>query len=159
MRLLPKLLTVTAGAVCLIAAVVMAVASFMPYTGGNWGDALDGPTQVTLSIVSGSAAWLVVGPVLALGIVAASHLAGVRRPASGFIALALALVSLGLAIKLPSTWKLDGVVYGEPYLLFTGFYVFFAGAVTAVIGATLLVIADLTGKPPKAAAELHPSPS
>ena len=53
-------------------------------------------------------------------------------------------MSLGLAIKLPSTWKLDGVTYGEPYLLYDGFYVFFAGAVAAVAGALLMVATDLT---------------
>ena len=53
-----------------------------------------------------------------LGLVAAIHLVGVRRQATGFIALAASLVALGLALKLPGTWKQDGVVYGEPYLLY-----------------------------------------
>ena len=54
-------------------------------------------------------------------------------------------MALGLALKLPGTWKQDGVVYGEPYLLFAGFYVFLGGAVTAVFGALLTVVTDLWG--------------
>jgi hypothetical protein len=145
--------------VCLAAAVVMCVAAFLPYTGGNWGDALNGPVQVTLSIVSGSAAWLVLGTIVALGLVAAVHLSGFRRHATGFIGLAASLLSLGLAFKLPSTWKLDGVVYGEPYLLYVGYYVFLRGAVAAVVGALLMVIAGFVGSPAKTAAPMHPSPS
>jgi hypothetical protein len=137
----------------------MCVAAFLPYTGGNWGDALNGPVQVTLSIVSGSAAWFVLGTVVALGLVAAVHLSGFRRHATGFIGLAASLLSLGLAFKLPSTWKLDGVVYGEPYLLYVGYYVFLRGAVAAVVGALLMDIAGFVGSPAKTAAPMHPSPS
>lgn len=88
-------------AVCIAAAVVMCVATFLPYTGGNWGDGLDAPTQVTMSIISGSDVWFVLGTVVTLGLVAASHLAGIRRQATGFMVLAASLLSLGLAIKLP----------------------------------------------------------
>jgi hypothetical protein len=148
---------------CVVAAVVMCAAAFLPYTGGNWGDGLltgnEVSSQVTMSIVNGSDVWFVLGTVVTLGVVAAYHLGGVRRPATGFIALALALLTLGLALKLPGTWKQDGIVYGEPSLLYSGYYVFFAGALTAVIGATLMVVAGLTGKPRKAAAPLSPSPS
>jgi len=51
------------------------------------------------------------------------------------------------------------VVYGEPYLLFTGFYVFLGGAVTAVAGALLMVVTGVVGFSPKAAAPMSPSPS
>lgn len=137
----------------------MCVASFLPYTGGNWGDGLDAPAQVTMSIVSGSDVWFVLGTVVTLGFVAASHLGGVRRHEAGFIALAASLLSLGLALKLPGTWKQDGVAYGEPYLLYTGFYVFLVGAVTAVLGALLMVATGFVGSPPKARAPMYPSPS
>ena len=137
----------------------MLVATFLPYTGGNWGDGLDGPTQVTMSIVSGSDVWLILGTVVTLGFVAASHVGGFRRQATGFIALAASLLSLGLALKLPGTWKQDGVVYGEPYLLYAGFYVFLGGAVTAVLGALLMVVTMLVGSSPKAEAPMEPSPS
>jgi hypothetical protein len=149
--------------VCVVAAVVMAVASFLPYTGGNWGDGLLTGNEVqpliTMSIVSGSDAWVVLGIVAILGCAAAFHLAGVRRHATGFLALAAALLSLGLALKLPGTWKQDGVVYGEPYLLFSGFYVFLAGASTAVSGALLTFAAGFVGLPSKTEAPLSPSPS
>ena len=138
-RVASRLVGVFGAVVCMLAAAVMCVASFLPYTGGNWGDGLNAPTLITISIVSGSDVWLVLGTVAALALVAAYHLGGARRPAAGFIALALALVTLGLAIKLPSTWKLDGVTYGEPYLLFAGFYVFLGGAVAAIFGALLMV--------------------
>jgi hypothetical protein len=131
----------------------------MPYTGGNWGDGLDAPTQVTISIVGGSDVWFVLGTVIILGCVAAMHLGGVRRPAAGFIALGASLVLLGLAIKLPGTWKLDGVVYGEPFLLFAGFYAFFAGAVMAVVGALVMVGTGFVGAPSKPEASIYPSPS
>jgi hypothetical protein len=147
MQLLRRFLTAVPGVLCLLAAGVMGVATFLPYTGGYWGDGLltanETQSLTTMNIVGGSDVWLVLGTVVILGVVAAYHLGGVRRPAAGFIALALALVSVGLAIKLPSTWKLDGVTYGEPYLLFAGFYVFFAGALTAVVGALLLVATGL----------------
>ncbi len=149
--------------VCVAAAVVMCVAAFLPYTGGNWGDGLltgnEVPTQVTMSIVSGSDVWFVLGTVVTLGFVAASHLGGVRRRATGFIVPAASLLSLGLALKLPGTWKQDGVAYGEPYLLFAGFYAFLAGAVTAVIGALLMVVTGFVGSSPKAKTPMHPSPS
>ena len=128
---------------CVAAAVVMCVAAFLPYTGGNWGDALVGPTQVTMNIIGGSDAWFVLCAVVTLGLVAASQLVGVRRRATGFIALAASLVTLGLALKLPGTWMQDGVVYGEPYLLFIGYYVFLGGAVASVPGALLMTIAGL----------------
>jgi hypothetical protein len=144
--------------VCVVATVVMCVAAFLPYTGGNWGDGLDAPTQVTMSIVSGSDVWFVLGTVVTLGFVAATHLVGVRRHAIRFIALAASLLSLGLALKLPGTWKQDGVVYGEPYLLYAGFYVFLGGAVTAVLGALLMAVTDLVGLSPKAEAPMSPSP-
>jgi hypothetical protein len=139
------------------------MASFLPYTGGNWGDGIlignEVSSPITMNIISGSDVWFVLGTVAVLGCVAASHLAGVRRQATGFIALAAAFVSLGLAIKLPETWKQDGVVYGEPYLLFSGFYVFFCAAVTAVAGALMMVGTGFVGAPPKAEAPLYPSPS
>jgi hypothetical protein len=147
------------GAVCAVGAATMLVATFLPYTGGNWGDGLDGPTKVTMSIVSGSDVWLVLGTVVSLGFVAAFHLRGFRRQATGFIALAASLLSLGLALKLPGTWKQDGVVYGEPYLVYSGFYVFLGGAVTAVLGGLLMVVTMLVGSSPKTEAPMEPSPS
>jgi hypothetical protein len=144
---------------CAVAALVMCTAAFLPYTGGNWGDGLDAPAQVTMSIVSGSDVWFVLATLVTLGCVAALHLRGVRRQATGLIALAASLVALGLALKLPGTWKQDGVVYGEPYLLFAGFYVFLGGAVTAVVGAVLTVVTDFVGLSPKAEAPMSPSPS
>ena len=131
----------------------------MPYTGGNWGDGLNGPTQITMNIIGGSDAWLVLGTVVTLGVVSAAHLVGVRRQATGFIALAASLVSLGLALKLPGTWKQDGVVYGEPYLLYTGFYVFLAGATAAVPGAFLMALTGLVRPHAHAAALTLPAPS
>jgi hypothetical protein len=151
------------GAICLSAAAVMGVAAFLPYTGGNWGDGLltgnEVPSPITMSIVSGSDAWFVLGTAVTLGVVAAYHLGGVLRQVTGFLALAASLVSLGLALKLPGTWKQDGVVYGEPYLRFSGFYVFLGGAVTSVFGALLMVITGFVSLPSKAEASVSPSPS
>lgn len=145
--------------VCVMAALVMFVAAFLPYTGGNWGDGLNAPTQLTVSIVTGSDVWFVLGTLVTLGFVAVCHLAGIQRRAAGFIALVASLVSLGLAIKLPSTWMQDGVTYGEPYLLFAGFYVFLAGAASAVAGAMLMVASGLTTWPRSAEQPLlHPRP-
>jgi hypothetical protein len=143
----------------------MCAASFLPYTGGNWGDGLPvggrwtiQSSQVTIPIISGSDAWLVLGTAVTLGFVAACHLAGLRRQTTSFIALAIALVALGLAFKLPGTWKQDGVVYGEPYLLYGGFYVFLAAAATAVMGALLMFVTGFVGIHTKAATPL-PSPN
>lgn len=150
--------------ICVFAAAAMCVGAFLPYTGGNWSDGLPVtgiwvPSPITMSIVSGSDAWVVLGAVVTLGLVAAFHLGGVRRQTTGFVALAASLVALGLALKLPGTWKQDGVVYGEPYLLFAGFYVFLAGAVTAVIGALLMVAGAFASTSTKAETPLSPSPS
>jgi hypothetical protein len=149
--------------VCVAASVVMCVATFLPYTGGNWGDGLltgnEVASPVTMSIIGGSDAWFVLSTVVILGGVATCHLAGVRRQATGFIALAASLIAVGLALKLPGTWKQDGVVYGEPFLLFSGFYVFLAGAVTAVFGALLVFAAGFVVSPQKAKTPLSPSPS
>jgi hypothetical protein len=145
--------------VCVGAAVMMCVASFLPYTGGNWGDGLDAPTLVTINIVGGSDVWFVLGTIAVLCFGAAAHLGNVRRRATGFIALAAALVSLGLALKLPGTWKQDGVVYGEPYLLFTGYYVFLGGAVMAMVGAGLMAGAGFAALLQKSETPLSPAPS
>ncbi len=145
--------------VCLLAALVMCVAAFLPYSGGNWGDGLNAPAQVSMNIVTGSDVWFVLGTVVTLAFVAAYHLGGVRRPATGFIALAASLLCVGLALKLPGTWLQDGATYGEPFLLFSGFYVFLAGAVTAVAGALLMLATALMTSPRNAATPLSPSPS
>ena len=150
---------VVPGTVCATGAAVMFVAAFLPYTGGNWGDGFNAPSQVTMSIISGSDVWFVLGTVVILVVAAAYHLGGIRRQSAGFIALAASLVALGLALKLPGTWKQDGVVYGEPYLLFAGFYVLLGGAVTAVVGALLMVVTGVVRFSPKAAAPMSPSPS
>ena len=146
---------------CVGAALVMCGATFLPYTGGNWGDGLQtsgqDSSQVTISIVNGSDVWFVLATVALLGCVAACHLVGLRRQATSFIALAASLVTLGLALKLPGTWKQDGVVYGEPYVLFAGFYVFLGGAVTAVVGALLMVATGFARAPAKAKALTSPS--
>jgi hypothetical protein len=147
------------------AAVAMGVASFLPYTGGNWGDGLltgnEVASTVTVSVIGGSDAWLVLGTVVILGLVAVYHLTGRRPQATGFIALAASLVAMGLALKLPGTWTQDGVmpVPGEPYLLFSGFYVFLYGAVAAVFGALLMFVAGFVGSWRKAQAPMSPSPS
>ena len=149
--------------VCVAAAVVMCVAAFLPYTGGNWGDGLQtngqGSSQVTINIVSGSDAWFVLATVITLALVAAAHLVGVRRHATGAIALAASLVTLGLALELPGTWQQGSVVPGEPYLLYIGFYVFLAGAVAAVAGALLMTIAGLMRAHAQAATLSVPAPS
>jgi hypothetical protein len=149
---------------CVLASVVMCVAAYLPYTGGNWGDGLptgnEVSTQVTVNIVSGSDVWLVLGTVITLGFVAALHLGGARRQFTGLIALVASLVALGLALKLPGTWQQADieVVPGEPYLLFAGFYVFLGGAVTAVFGALLMVAGGLLGVSLKAEPLLPTSP-
>jgi hypothetical protein len=149
--------------VCVAAAVVMCVAAFLPYTGGNWGDGLQtngqGASQVSISIVSGSDAWFVLATVITLALVAAAHLVGVHRQATGAIALAASLLTLGLALKLPGTWMQDGVVYGEPYLLYVGYYVFLRGALAAVAGALLMTIAGLMRAHAQAATFSVPAPS
>ncbi|MFZ0921151.1 MAG: hypothetical protein WB807_02250 [Candidatus Dormiibacterota bacterium] len=151
------------GAICLISAAVMGVAALLPYTGGNWGDGLltgnEVSSQVTMSIIGGSDVWFVLATLLTLSLVGACHFAGARRHATGFIALAASLAALGLALKLPGTWKQDGVVYGEPYLLFAGFYVFLGGAVMSVLGALLTVVTDFVSLSVKGKAPMSPSPS
>jgi hypothetical protein len=111
-----------------------------------------------VSIVSGSDAWFVLGTVITLGVVAASHLVGVRRHATGVIALAASLVTFGLALRLPGTWQME-VVPGEPYLLFSGFYVFLGGAVAAVPGAILMTLAGFMKPHAQAATLSVPAPS
>lgn len=122
MRTVSRVVGALGAVVCMGAAVVMTAATFLPYTGGNWGDGLltggEAATPTTVNIIGGSDVWLVLGTVVTLGFVAAFHLGGVRRQTSAFIALAISVVALGMALKLPGTWMQDGVVYGElPSLL------------------------------------------
>jgi hypothetical protein len=156
------LVTVLPGAVCVLAAALMTAAAFLPYTGW-YGDGLlaadEFPNQVSVSLINGSDVWFVLGTVVAPGVAAACHLAGIRRHVTGLFALGASLVALGLALKLPGTYKQDGVIYGTPYLLDAGFYVFLGGAVTAVVGALLMVLTGLVGAHPKAETPLHTSPS
>ena len=149
------------GTVCLLAALVMAAAVFLPYTGFPTDGLVVGdgpPDQITMNIVGGSDVWYVFGTIATLGVVAGCHLAGIRRRIAGLVALGVSLVGLGLALKLPGTWQQTAVVYGEPYVLDAGFYVLLAGAVTALLGA-LLMVANGVGLAPKAEAPLSPSPS
>jgi hypothetical protein len=150
------------GAVCLLAAAVLTAAAFLPYTGW-YGDGLlvaDAfPNQVSASLISGSDVWFVLGTVATLGVAAACHLAGIRRHVTGLFVLGASLVALGLALKLPGTYQQDGVMYGTPFLLDAGFYLFLGGAVAAVAGALLMVLTGLVGAHPKVETPLHPSNS
>ena len=112
-----------------------------------------------MNIVTGSDVWFVLGTVVTLGFAAACYLGGIRHSVTSVIALAASLAALGLALKLPATWMQDGVVYGEPYLLFAGFYVFLGGAISAVAGSSLMVLGRLLAQSPKAHAPMSPSPS
>jgi hypothetical protein len=163
MRTVSRVVGALGAVVCMGAAVVMTAATFLPYTGGNWGDGLltggEAATPTTVNIIGGSDVWLVLGTVVTLGFVAAFHLGGVRRQTSAFIALAISVVALGMALKLPGTWMQDGVVYGEPYLRYSGFYVFLGGAVAAVAGALLMVVTSFAGLPAKIAAPVSRSVS
>lgn len=160
-RTLSRSVSALAAAVCLLAAAVMCVAAFLPYTGW-YGDGLltggEYPQQVSVSLITGSDVWFVLGTIATLGVAAACHVAGIRSRVSGLIALGASLVALGLALKLPGTWKQDGVTYGSPYLLDAGFYLFLGGAVIAVPGALLMVVTGLFGSEPKAETAFLPLP-
>jgi hypothetical protein len=138
-----RVIGVLPAAVCLVAAALMGVAAFLPYTGW-YGDGLEGccapPQQVSVSLINGSDVLFVLGTVIALSLFAACHLARIRRHLTGRFALGVSLVALGLALKLPGTYMQDGVTYGQPYLLDAGFYLFLGGAVAAVIAALLMVV-------------------
>jgi hypothetical protein len=139
----------------------MTAAAFLPYTGW-YGDGLltagEYPQQVSVSLITGSDVWLVLGTTVTFGFVAAWHVAGIRRRVSGLFAVGTSLVALGLALKLPGTYQQDGVTYGQPYLLDAGFYVFLGGAVTAVLGSLLMVSTGPFSGYRKPATPLPPSP-
>jgi hypothetical protein len=127
--------------VCVTAAVIMFVATFLPYIGW-YGDGLSAadqyPNQVSTTLITGSDAWLVLGTIVTVGFLAVIHVIGFRRRVVGFVALAASLVAVGLAVKLPGTWLQDGVTYGTPYLVDAGFYVFLGGALTSLVGAMFM---------------------
>ena len=131
------------GIACLLAAAIMFVATFLPYIGW-YGDGLlaadQYPNQVTATLITGSDAWLVLGTIGTLAVIAVCHVAGFRRRGTGFLALAASLVAVALAVKLPGTWLQDGVTYGTPYLVDPGFYVFLGGALTALGGALFMAV-------------------
>lgn len=112
-----------------------------------------------MNIVSGSDVWYVIGTLAALGVLAACHVAGIRRRIVGVIALGVSLAGLTLALKLPGTWQPAAAAYGEPYVLDAGFYLFVAGAAMGVVGALLMVANGFAGLSPKAEAPMSPSPS
>ncbi|HEY6469763.1 MAG TPA: hypothetical protein VI434_08335 [Candidatus Dormibacteraeota bacterium] len=161
MRSLLRWTGIVGAVLCMLAAVAMCVASYLPFTGGDWGDGLqtgnDVSSQVTVNIISGSDVWLVLATVVTLGVVAASHLGGMRPQLTSLIAVGATLVALGLALKLPGTWQVGEAVPGEPYLLLAGFYVFLGGAVTAVVGALLMFVSSFARLAPNAEA-LRPRP-
>ncbi len=144
-------------AVCLVAAVLMGVAAFLPFTGW-YGDGLNGccapPEQVSMSLINGSDVLFVLGTIIALGVFAAANLAGVRRRLTALLAAGASLVALGLALKLPGTYMQDGVTYGQPYLLDAGFYLFLGGAAAAVVGALLVVMTSFARSRPSAEAQV-----
>jgi hypothetical protein len=117
------------------------------------------PDQITMNIVGGSDAWYAIGTLAVLGVLAACHLAGIRRRIVGFIALGVSLIGLVLALTLPGTWQPAAVAFGEPYVLDAGFYLFLVSAVVAVVGALLMVITGFAGLSPKAHPPMSPSPS
>jgi hypothetical protein len=154
--------TVLPGTVCLLAVGVMVLAVFLPYTGFPTDGLMTGdgpPDQITMNVIGGSDVWYVLGALTALSVVAACHLAGIRRRVDGLIALSVSVFLVGLALKLPGTWQQAAVVYGEAYVLDIGFYVFLGGAVTAVVGALLMVLTADVGLHRKRATPLQSSPS
>ena len=138
----------------------MFVATFLPYIGW-YGDGLLAadryPNQVTATLITGSDAWLVLGTVGTLAVIAVCHVAGFRRRVTGFLALAVSLVAVGLALKLPGTWLQDGVTYGTPYLVDPGFYVFLGGALTALVGALFMAAIGVTNSQKTARRPMSPS--
>jgi hypothetical protein len=157
-----RFLTILPGTVCLLATLVMVVAVFLPYTGFPTDGLVIGdgpPDQITMNVISGSDVWFVLGCIATLGVAAACHVAGIRSRVSGLVAFGASLTGLALALKLPGTWQQAAVVYGEPYVLDLGFYVFLGSAVTAVLGALVMVATVFAGSSPKAEAPMHPSPS
>jgi hypothetical protein len=157
-----RLVGIVSGVVCLVGVALMLAGAFLPYTGW-YGDGLltagEYPQQVSVSLIGGSDVWFVLGTTVTLGVFAARSLAGVRGYVTGFFALGASLVALGLALKLPGTYMQDGVTYGQPYLLDAGFYVFLAGAMSAVVGSMLMVVTGFVGAHSKAGTPLYPSPS
>jgi hypothetical protein len=137
-------------------------ATFLPYIGW-YGDGIatpdQYPNQVYSTLISGSDAVFVFGTIFVLAAVATYHVAGFGRRLNGLIGLGASVVAMGLAVKLPGTYLLDGIAYGTPYMTDPGVYVFLGGAVASTVGALLMVGTGFVGSPSKAAAPLHPTPS
>ena len=127
------------------AAVVMGVATFLPYTGGNWGDGLltgnEVASTVTMNIVSGSDAWFVLGTVVILGVCRRMSSRGISPPghrlhrSGGITAVARA------GTQAPRNMEAGRRGVWRALSPLSGFYVFLGGAVTAVFGALLMVAA------------------
>jgi hypothetical protein len=145
--------------VCAIGAAIMFVATFLPYLGW-YGDALpaadDYPNQVSSTLIAGPDAVFIVGTIVILAAVAVCHLAGLHRRMSGVIGLAVSLVALDLAVKLPGTFL--GSNYGMPYLIDAGVSVFRDGALTCLVGTVLMAVTGLAGVRPRSAAPMAPAP-
>jgi hypothetical protein len=147
---------------CLGAAAVMGVAAFLPYTGW-YGDGLDGccaaPQQISVRLIDGPDVLFALVTVMAVGLFAAFNLAGDRRRLTGLLAIGASIAALGIALKLPGTYRQDGLTYGWPYLLDTGFYLFLGGAVAAVVGALLVLMASLGASRPGTDTQALPAAS
>jgi hypothetical protein len=137
----------------------MFAATFLPYV-GSYGDGIqtpdEYPNQVYSTLISGSDALFVFGTIFVLAGAAIYHVAGFGRRLN---ALGASLVAIGLAVKLPGTYLLDGIAYGTPHMSDPGVYVFLGGAAASSIGALLMVWASLVGSPFKAEAPMSPSAS
>jgi hypothetical protein len=73
-----------------------------------------------LNLITGSDVWFVLGAIGALVVAAALHVAGIRPRVTGLIALGASLLAVGLALKLPGTWKQDGVTSHDPRPIVSG---------------------------------------
>ena len=148
------------GSVGVLAAAIMFVAAFLPYIGW-YGDGLlsadQYPNQVSTTLITGSDAWLVLGTILTLAVLAVLHVIGFRRRVTAFLAVGASLVAVGLAVKLPGTWLQDGVTYGTPYLVDPGFYVFLGGALTSLVGALFMAAIGVASSQKTARRPMSPS--
>jgi hypothetical protein len=157
-----RVISALPGAICAVGAATMFGATFLPYV-GSYGDGIqtpdEYPNQVYSTLISGSDALFVFGTIFVLAGAAIYHVAGFGRRLNGLTALGASLVAIGLAVKLPGTYLLDGIAYGTPHMSDPGVYVFLGGAAASSIGALLMVWASLVGSPFKAEAPLSQSPS
>jgi hypothetical protein len=134
---------------CLLAVVVMGVASLLPYVQFEWTDGIfsypsaGGPPSgpgPTANFAEGEYAVFLLMTLVVVGVAAATHLLGMQRRITAVVVFVFSLAALSFAWIYPATLGVG------PVLMDYGLYLFAAAAAVSVIAGIVMVVLSFRGQ-------------